>query len=125
MVMQAAGAAVHAVTDVTGFGLAGHGWEMAERSGVTICFDTATLPLYDGALEAAEAGVRTGGDARNRSYLEGHVVSTAPAALDALVFDPQTSGGLLAAVDPAVADDLDGFTRVGAGEDGLAGVRIA
>jgi selenide,water dikinase len=122
--LQALGGEVHAVTDVTGFGLAGHGWEMAQRSGVTVVVDTAALPLYDGALAAAEAGVRTGGDARNRSYLEGHVTSTAPEALDALVFDPQTSGGLLAAVDPDVAGGLEGFTMVGAVEQGSPGVRI-
>src|SRR5207244_12062990 len=63
----------HAVTDVTGFGLLGHGWEMAERSNATLVFDAGAVPLYDGALTAAERGVRTGGDARNRAYLEGHV----------------------------------------------------
>ena len=115
---------VHAVTDVTGFGLIGHGWEMAERSGAVLAFDTSTLPLYDGALATAEAGVRTGGDARNRTYLEGRVTSTASAALEALAFDPQTSGGLLAAVDPAVIDELEGFTRVGTVELGGPGVRL-
>ena len=65
---------MHALTDVTGFGLLGHGFEMAERSGVTVVFDASTLPLYPGALRAAEAGVRTGGDARNRRYLDGRVV---------------------------------------------------
>jgi selenide,water dikinase len=115
---------VHAVTDVTGFGLVGHGWEMAERSGAVLAFDTSTLPLYDGALAAAEAGVRTGGDARNRTYLDGRVTSTAPGALEAIAFDPQTSGGLLAAVDPAVIDELDGFTMVGRVEVGGPGVRL-
>jgi selenide,water dikinase len=115
---------VHAVTDVTGFGLAGHGWEMAERSGAVLAFDTSTLPLSDGALDAADGGVRTGGDARNRTYLEGRVTSTATAALDALAFDPQTSGGLLAAVDPAVLDELDGFTMVGTVEVGGPSVRL-
>jgi selenide,water dikinase len=109
---------------VTGFGLVGHGWEMAERSGAVLVFDTSALPLYDGALETAEAGVRTGGDARNRTYLEGRVTSSAPSALDALAFDPQTSGGLLAAVDPAVIGQLDGFTMVGTVEVGGPGVRV-
>jgi selenide,water dikinase len=106
---------VHAATDVTGFGLAGHGWEMAERSGVQVEIDTAALPLYPGALAAAERGVRTGGDARNRQYLEGNVTSSAADALDALAFDPQTSGGLLAAVAPAAVDDLAaaGFVAIG------------
>jgi selenide,water dikinase len=124
LALQALGERVHAVTDVTGFGLAGHGWEMAERSGAVLVFETNSLPLYDGALAAAEAGVRTGGDARNRTYLEGHVSSSAPEALEALAFDPQTSGGLLAAVDPAVAAELDGFTMVGTVEVGGPGVRL-
>src|SRR4051794_5390465 len=104
---------VHAVTDVTGFGLAGHGWEIAERSDVVLAFDTARLPLYDGALVAAEAGGRTGGGGRHRAHPQGHVPSTAPAALEALVYDPQTSGGLLASVDAGVADRLEGFDIVG------------
>jgi selenide,water dikinase len=122
--LQLLGDLAHAVTDVTGFGLAGHGWEMAERSDVVVAFDTANVPLYDGALAAAEAGVRTGGDARNRTYLEGRVTSTAPAALEALAFDPQTSGGLLAAVDPAGIDELDGFTIVGEVEVGGPAVHL-
>jgi len=124
LALQALGSNVHAVTDVTGFALAGHGWEMAERSAAVLTFDTSALPLYDGALAAAEAGVRTGGDARNRAYLEGHVTSTASPALEALAFDPQTSGGLLAAVDPAVVGDLEGFTMVGTVEVGGPGVRL-
>ena len=100
---------------MTGFGLLGHGWEMAERSGVALAFDAGALPLYPGALAAAEAGTRTGGDARNRAHLEGHVVSSAPAAFEALAYDPQTSGGLLAAVTPADARTLAaaGFATVG------------
>jgi len=106
---------VHAVTDVTGFGLAGHTWEMAERSGAVFVVDTASVPLYAGALDAAEAGVRTGGDARNREHLVGRVRSSASPALDALVHDPQTSGGLLAAIEPGAADELvaAGFTLIG------------
>ncbi|MFP5375456.1 MAG: selenide, water dikinase SelD, partial [Acidimicrobiia bacterium] len=52
------GGGPHAVTDVTGFGLLGHAWEMAERSGALLRLDSSSLPLYDGALRAAEAGVR-------------------------------------------------------------------
>jgi selenide,water dikinase len=116
----------HAVTDVTGFGLLGHGWEMAERSAVALGFDASRLPLYDGALAAAEAGVRTGGDARNRSYLEGHVRADAPAALEALAYDPQTSGGLLAAVAPGDATRLGrhGFVEVGEVTAGPPGVLL-
>ena len=120
------GDAVHAVTDVTGFGLAGHGWEMAERSDAVIVIDTALLPLYLGAREASEEGVRTGGDGRNRDYLADHVTvdRSVGSALEALCFDPQTSGGLLAAVDPSAVSQLTEFTVVGRVERGRAGVSI-
>jgi selenide,water dikinase len=122
--------AVHACTDVTGFGLAGHGWEVAERSGVRLVFVADALPFYRGALVAAEAGVRTGGDARNRANLVDRVVvgSAVGDAVDAIVHDPQTSGGLLAAVDPAVAHELVtagvGYVEVGVVEAGGPGVEI-
>jgi selenide,water dikinase len=124
--LQALGPAVHAVTDVTGFGLAGHGWEMAERAGVVLAFDTLALPLIAGALASAEAGARTGGEARNREHLAGRIVSSASMALEALCFDPQTSGGLLAAVDPTARDALEsaGFTTVGAVAAGAPAVHL-
>jgi selenide,water dikinase len=105
----------HAVTDVTGFGLLGHGWEMAERSGVALRFDAAFFPLYDGALAAAKAGTRTGGDARNRAHLAGHVDCSAPPEIEALAYDPQTSGGLLVAVSPDDGARLSeaGFVAIG------------
>lgn len=120
--------APRAVTDVTGYGLLGHGWEMAERSDAALRFHAAALPLYDGALAAAEAGIRTGGDARNRAALEGHVSvgSSVGEAREAIAYDPQTSGGLLAAVPAAAIDELDGVFRV-VGEVGAgpAGVELA
>jgi len=122
------GSGPHAVTDVTGFGLLGHGWEMAERSGVGIRFHTDALPLYPGSREAAGRGVRTGGDARNHAYLSGHVRSRAPADLEALAYDPQTSGGLLAAVSPRDAQllaDQGVFAVVGEVADGEAAVELA
>jgi len=124
--LRAAGDAVHAVTDVTGYGLAGHGWEMAERSAVRVVIDSAAIVSYPGALEAAIDGARTGGDPRNREYLAGHLDSTAPAGPEALCFDPQTSGGLLASVDAGAATDLEalGFWRVGVVETGEASVVI-
>jgi selenide,water dikinase len=89
----------HAVTDVTGFGLLGHAHEMAERSGVRIELDAGALPLLPGALDQAAAGVRTGGDRRNRDFAGPHVDSERVAEdLLALAYDPQTSGGLLIAV---------------------------
>ena len=117
----------HAVTDVTGFGLLGHGWEMAERSGCILRFDADRLPLYAGAREAADGGTRTGGDGRNREYLEGRVrVSTTDESLVAIGYDPQTSGGLLAAVPAGAVGRLAGgsFTVVGEVIDGPAGVEL-
>lgn len=117
-----------AVTDVTGFGLLGHAWEIAERSGARLDLDADALPLYQGALRAAEAGVRTGGDARNRAHLAGHVEVEAPLALEALAYDPQTSGGLLAAVRPSDAEALvadAGFARIGVVAEGPPGVRLS
>jgi selenide,water dikinase len=112
--LQSLGDAVHAVTDVTGYGLAGHAWEMAERSGLCVVVHGAALPAYPGAREAAERGVRTGGDRRNRDYVAAHVSGSATAVAEALCFDPQTSGGLLAAVDPAAVGSLSGgWTVVG------------
>jgi selenide,water dikinase len=86
----------HAVTDVTGFGLFGHAVEVAERSGVRIVIESARLPALPGALDVARAGLRTGGDTRNRDFAEGRLSSDGiPPELDLLGFDPQTAGGLL------------------------------
>jgi selenide, water dikinase len=106
---------VHAVTDVTGFGLLGHGWEMAERSGAHLVFEAGWLPLLDGVESLAAAGIRTGGDARNRDYVRGHVALDADDPSAAIGFDPQTSGGLLAAVEPGAVEELRavGFVEVG------------
>lgn len=90
-----------AATDVTGFGLFGHAMEMAERSEVKIALDAEAMPPMAGALEAAEAGIRTGGDALNRDLVAGRVDTDGlDAAIDALGHDPQTAGGLLVAVSP-------------------------
>jgi selenide,water dikinase len=85
-----------AVTDVTGFGLAGHAHEMAERSGVRIELDAAALPALPGALTVARRGLRTGGDLRNREFVAGAAgLDGLPVELGVLAFDPQTAGGLL------------------------------
>ena len=119
----------HAVTDVTGFGLLGHAWEMADRSAVRLELDATALPLYEGALQAAEAGTRTGGDARNRAHLEGKVdvATDVPRAIEAIAFDPQTSGGLLAAVEPRDVPHLEeaaGFVPIGQVVTGTPGVTL-
>lgn len=85
-----------AVTDVTGFGLFGHAHEMAERSGVCIVLDPASIPALPGALAVARRGLRTGGDQRNREFVAGAArLNGLPEELETLGFDPQTAGGLL------------------------------
>jgi selenide, water dikinase len=99
---------VHACSDVTGYGLLGHAFEMAGGSGVTVVLTAAVLPVLPGAVRLAEAGTLTGGGTRNRDYLRDKV-SIAPALRRGLVdvaFDPQTSGGLLIALPAANAPAL-------------------
>ena len=130
--LQNLGTDVHAVTDVTGYGLAGHGWEMAQRSGVQLILDLTALRAYPGALEAAQRGVRTGGDPRNRTYVEGHFlvegsINLVDDASVALCMDPQTSGGLLAAVTQQAAEKLlqdKMWWRVGEFTSASASVRL-
>jgi selenide,water dikinase len=96
--MNAAGA--HACTDVTGFGLVGHARNIARASGVTVRLDLASLPILDGALELARSGVVSGASGRGRKTLadEVRIRPGADDALVRLVFDAETSGGLLIAV---------------------------
>ncbi len=96
------GAGVAAATDVTGFGLLGHGLEMARGAGVQFVFQAAALPALSGALELAAAGVETGGAAHNRRFVAPALTvgGDVAAELVTLGHDPQTSGGLLAAVAP-------------------------
>ena len=85
-----------AVTDVTGFGLFGHAFEVAERSGVRIVLESERLPAMEGALEVATQGVRTGGDGRNREFVGAALErDSLPEPVALLGFDPQTAGGLL------------------------------
>jgi selenide,water dikinase len=91
---------VHATTDITGFGLAGHALRMAQGSGVTIVFEESDLPLLAGALECLREGMIPGGGERNREFFSPQVKVSEEVAdeMIALAFDPQTSGGLLIAV---------------------------
>jgi selenide,water dikinase len=100
----------HAVTDVTGFGLAGHAAEMAEASDCAVEIAVGGLPALPGALEAAAVGLVPAGTGKNRTSLADvlEVVEGADDLRVDLALDPQTSGGLLAAVDP---DAVDGLIR--------------
>ena len=95
---------VHACTDITGFGLAGHGSEMAAASRVTLALDAASLPVIPGVIEMVSAN-RSGGLGTNRQYFGAGVEfgSGIKAVLQDLLFDPQTSGGLFLSVDPSQA----------------------
>jgi selenide, water dikinase len=99
-------AGVRGATDITGFGLLGHGLEMARASGTRFLFDAAALPALDGALDLARAGVETTGAGHNRRYVAPALVLGPDVApeLVVLAHDPQTSGGLLAAVDSSIVD---------------------
>ena len=103
-----AAAGVRAATDVTGFGLLGHGLEMARASGTSFVFDASKLPALDGALDLARADVETGGAAHNRRYVAPalDVGPDVPTELVTLAHDPQTSGGLLAAIPRELVKDL-------------------
>ena len=101
-------APVHACSDVTGFGLLGHAFEMASGSGVTIVLEARTLPLLPGARRLARQGCLTGGCKRNRDYLANKtsVDRSVRSDLVEIALDPQTSGGLLIAVPAEHADAL-------------------
>jgi selenide,water dikinase len=124
-------------TDITGFGLLGHLYEMAAASGVSVTVDAAAVPFLPGALRYAENGVNTGGGRGNARYL-GERVRFSPAVPEAIrvaCFDPQTSGGLLIAVPEARTAELlaeleregvpvrAAIGRVGTGEPGIIEVR--
>jgi selenide,water dikinase len=100
-----AGVPVHAATDVTGFGLMGHGYEMADGAKLTLRLRARDVPVFEGALQLAEQGVLSGGCKRGRQNLEGKVriAESVEAARADLFFDAETSGGLLVAVPEAAA----------------------
>ena len=106
----AVAAGLHAATDITGFGLAGHAHEMAERSAVGVRIHANAVPLLPGARTHAERGISFGGLERNQAYFaDGRRVGFdgVDEAARTLALDPQTSGGLLVAVPPAHADEWE------------------
>ena len=130
----ASAARVSAGTDVTGFGLLGHLWEMASRSGVAVEVDSSLVPLLPGARECSLAGVHTGGEGRNQAWAGEHVSvkrGVDPTTM-ALLYDPQTSGGLLLgvparraeALEAAFAADQAPLWRIGRARRGEPGIRV-
>ncbi len=101
-------AGVRTMTDVTGFGLMGHARGIAEASGVTLEFRAADLPFFERALELAEQKFISGASSKTRLFLGGHaeVGAAVPFALQQLVFDAETSGGLLICVAAERAGEL-------------------
>jgi selenide, water dikinase len=101
---------VHAMTDITGFGLIGHARELALASDVSLRISSSRIPLLDGALECVRAGYIPGGLKANRDFAECVVNYEAgiPEEVRTLLFDPQTAGGLLISV---AADDADELAR--------------
>jgi selenide, water dikinase len=101
---------VHAMTDITGFGLMGHGREMAVGSRVTLEIETAKVPIIEGALEAIKAGAIPGGLTSNREFAECMVVDQQGALISDelrhLMYDPQTSGGLLISISAEQSVEL-------------------
>lgn len=104
---------IHACTDVTGFALLGHATEIAIKSGVALTIDSASLPLLDGAREYTADGRVPGGTGRNREHYinEPECGITLSGDVDdvtaALMFTPETSGGLLMSVDPRRAEKIE------------------
>ncbi|MFZ7125998.1 MAG: selenide, water dikinase SelD [Desulfobacterales bacterium] len=130
-----AGFDIHSVTDVTGFGLAGHGFEMAKGSGIRIEIEMNRLPVMSEALDMYRKGMTTGANAANRRMVKGHARFDAdlPDWHLEIVFDPQTSGGLLAAVapedSPRLVDALrksgvDAACRIGTAEPVEGGIYL-
>ena len=100
---------VRSATDVTGYGLLGHAYEMAQASGVALRFRADALPVLDGALEYARQKQIPGGAGRNKLFMDGKVafIRELPVERYELFFDPQTSGGLLMAVPAAQLGALE------------------
>lgn len=126
---------VHALTDVTGFGLLGHLLELARGANLTATLQMPTIPLLPGVLQLAEQGCVTGASGRNwDAYGHDVTLATGVSAVEkALLSDPQTSGGLLVACDPAAVDEVlalfqrEGFAHaavIGEMSPGAASVEV-
>jgi selenide, water dikinase len=115
---------VHACTDITGFGLLGHLAEMVSGSGRGVRVDSARVPLFAGALEYATMGLIPAGAYRNREYRESMIEfgRSVDRTLEDILFDPQTSGGLLISVDGSKAEAmLEALVREGVQDAAIVG----
>ena len=115
-------------TDITGFGFLGHAREMAEASGVTLRFCLSSIPLLGGALELARRRIVSRGAARNRSFLKSAVTweDRSDPALDAILHDSETSGGLLIALpSPAARALVERLRELGHSRTSIVGEVIA
>ena len=128
--------AVHALTDVTGFGLLGHLWEICKGSQVAANVDFSRLPLLPSVLQMAETGIVTGASGRNWESYGQHVVLSENLRdyHQAVLSDPQTSGGLLVSCAPEAATEIlavllqQGFPRscvIGEIVDGAPNITVA
>ncbi len=99
----------HALTDITGYSILGHGYEMAAAGKISLRLSAGRMPLLPGALDYASQGIVTGGAARNRKHLQDKVrlSDEIPEEMRHILFDPQTSGGLLLAVSPDKATEVE------------------
>ncbi len=123
----AASGAVHALTDVTGFGLLGHGWEMAEGSGVAFRIRAAAVPVLEGVHDLAAKDVVPGGSKANLRWVAPSLTVDPglPPTTAIVLADAQTNGGLLAAVDPARADAVVAALRAAGVEPAVIGEVLA
>jgi selenide,water dikinase len=115
--MQKAGA--NACTDITGFGLLGHAFEMARASSVSMIIESTRIPLLPDVLDLIRQGMLTRGDKNNRTYVGDTVIieDNISREMQSALFDPQTAGGLLISIDESKAEDLvkniDGAVIIG------------
>jgi len=99
---------VKGATDITGFGLIGHAWELARGSEVTVEIVSTSVPLIPGAIDLARQGLLTSGDETNRSYVGTDIdmAERVPKEFGSLLFDPQTAGGMLISIDADRAESM-------------------
>ncbi len=123
---------VHAMTDVTGFGLLGHLWEMCAGSGCSAELEWDAIPIIEGASDLLAKGIYADGGMRNWRSVHAHVEGANTMERMILAADPQTNGGLLIAIDPSAVEDVQRMIertgtmakRIGMLAQGPPGIRI-